>query len=234
MASLFRSLCCCLLQPEADGIAAPLLHARPPPRAPLPPQHGAAAWRAALGSEVVDRSDAFEAVLQRTLSPLLRRPTSYSSLLAPKTSDGALRCAGSGSGSQEDDNACPTCLEAYTADQPPSTLHCGHAFHLACILSWSETGRDDCPLCGAAVCVETHMARIFAGDDTPASNDDQDDAGYATPPEEPGAASGYSSAEGTGGAVTWHDARSGAQSGTDDEDVSGGRARRRASSGRAT
>jgi hypothetical protein len=48
-----------------------------------------------------------------------------------------------------DDDAlyCPTCLEAYTKDNPKVTAACGHSFHLPCIYEWLERS-PTCPVCG--------------------------------------------------------------------------------------
>lgn len=47
----------------------------------------------------------------------------------------------------DDDNYCPTCLEAYTGDNPRVTAACGHSFHLPCIYEWLERA-PTCPVCG--------------------------------------------------------------------------------------
>jgi len=42
--------------------------------------------------------------------------------------------------------ACPTCLELYTPENPKITTKCGHHFHLACIYEWLERSQT-CPMC---------------------------------------------------------------------------------------
>lgn len=42
--------------------------------------------------------------------------------------------------------ACPTCLEAYTSENPRINTACGHHYHLSCIYEWSERS-DLCPIC---------------------------------------------------------------------------------------
>eukprot|EP00878_Enallax_costatus_P015792 GHUV01016549.1.p1 GENE.GHUV01016549.1~~GHUV01016549.1.p1 ORF type:complete len:109 (+),score=30.55 GHUV01016549.1:496-822(+) len=46
----------------------------------------------------------------------------------------------------EDEDFCPTCLEAYTDDNPKIFTRCGHAFHMQCIYAWLER-KNTCPLC---------------------------------------------------------------------------------------
>jgi hypothetical protein len=83
-------------------------------------------------------------------APLLKPPAPTAARDAPRSGP---RHAASVTGDSDED-ACPTCLEPFTADHPPSTLDCGHAFHLACHLAWEErcgsVGRGlECPLCAA-------------------------------------------------------------------------------------
>ncbi|MED6170900.1 hypothetical protein PIB30_035581 [Stylosanthes scabra] len=47
---------------------------------------------------------------------------------------------------QEDEDACPICLEEYDAENPKLTTKCHHYFHLACILEWMERS-ETCPVC---------------------------------------------------------------------------------------
>jgi len=57
-----------------------------------------------------------------------------------------------------DDDCCPTCLEEWSADNPAVPLPaCGHAFHLACVLEWSQRA-SSCPVCGARVDVDAVLA----------------------------------------------------------------------------
>ncbi|GIL90660.1 hypothetical protein Vretifemale_18357, partial [Volvox reticuliferus] len=46
----------------------------------------------------------------------------------------------------EDDDFCPTCLEAYTSENPKIFTECGHHFHMPCIYAWLER-KDTCPMC---------------------------------------------------------------------------------------
>ncbi|KAH7366118.1 hypothetical protein KP509_18G064000 [Ceratopteris richardii] len=41
---------------------------------------------------------------------------------------------------------CPTCLEGFDSRNPPKLTSCGHAFHLPCILEWTERS-NNCPIC---------------------------------------------------------------------------------------
>ena len=83
------------------------------------------------------------------LPPPLPRPRSFASL------------SGSAGGgppkAHDDDDCCPTCLEEWSADNPAVPLVCGHAFHLACVLEWSQRA-SSCPVCGARVDVDAVLA----------------------------------------------------------------------------
>lgn len=46
----------------------------------------------------------------------------------------------------DDDEHCPTCLEAYTVENPKIMTKCQHHFHLACIYEWLERA-NTCPVC---------------------------------------------------------------------------------------
>ncbi|GAX84342.1 hypothetical protein CEUSTIGMA_g11764.t1 [Chlamydomonas eustigma] len=46
----------------------------------------------------------------------------------------------------EDDDFCPTCLEAYTKENPKIWTECAHHFHMPCIFEWMER-KDTCPIC---------------------------------------------------------------------------------------
>ncbi|CAK9156608.1 unnamed protein product [Ilex paraguariensis] len=46
----------------------------------------------------------------------------------------------------EEEDACPTCLEEYDAENPKIITKCEHHFHLSCILEWMERS-DTCPVC---------------------------------------------------------------------------------------
>ncbi|KAL2461539.1 RING-H2 finger B1A [Abeliophyllum distichum] len=48
--------------------------------------------------------------------------------------------------SADDEDACPTCLEEYDAENPKIMTKCNHHFHLSCILEWMERS-DTCPIC---------------------------------------------------------------------------------------
>ncbi|XP_027095544.1 E3 ubiquitin-protein ligase At3g02290 isoform X2 [Coffea arabica] len=47
----------------------------------------------------------------------------------------------------EDEDACPTCLEEYTLENPKIITKCFHHYHLSCIYEWLERS-DTCPVCG--------------------------------------------------------------------------------------
>ncbi|KAJ6712907.1 hypothetical protein OIU79_008991 [Salix purpurea] len=49
--------------------------------------------------------------------------------------------------SSEDEDACPTCLDEYTPENPKITTRCSHHFHLGCIYEWLERS-ESCPICG--------------------------------------------------------------------------------------
>lgn len=46
----------------------------------------------------------------------------------------------------DDDDFCPTCLEAYTMENPKIMTKCHHHFHLSCIYEWLERA-NTCPVC---------------------------------------------------------------------------------------
>lgn len=46
----------------------------------------------------------------------------------------------------DDEDCCPTCLEAYTEDNPKIFTSCGHHFHMPCIYEWNER-KETCPIC---------------------------------------------------------------------------------------
>lgn len=48
----------------------------------------------------------------------------------------------------DEEDACPTCLELYTPDNPRIVADCGHSFHLQCIVAWeTRSGSRYCPIC---------------------------------------------------------------------------------------
>ncbi|KAI4346733.1 hypothetical protein L6164_007605 [Bauhinia variegata] len=49
--------------------------------------------------------------------------------------------------SSEEEDACPTCLEEYTEENPKILTKCSHHFHLSCIYEWMERS-ENCPVCG--------------------------------------------------------------------------------------
>lgn len=53
----------------------------------------------------------------------------------------------------DDEDFCPTCLEAYTDDDPKIFTRCGHAFHMQCIFAWLER-KSTCPLCESPMDVQ--------------------------------------------------------------------------------
>ncbi|GFP91496.1 E3 ubiquitin-protein ligase at3g02290 [Phtheirospermum japonicum] len=69
----------------------------------------------------------------------------------------------------DDEDACPTCLEEYDADNPKIMTKCNHHFHMSCILEWMERS-DTCPICdqssesrkmGFFLAVDLRCARHF-------------------------------------------------------------------------
>ncbi|KAK9863626.1 hypothetical protein WJX84_001548 [Apatococcus fuscideae] len=56
-----------------------------------------------------------------------------------------------------DDECCPTCLEAYTTENPKILTKCQHAYHLSCIYEWLERS-NTCPVCGKAMSFEEMLA----------------------------------------------------------------------------
>ena len=45
-----------------------------------------------------------------------------------------------------DEDNCPVCFEAYSAENPAMPLTCGHRYHLGCIYEWYERS-ELCPIC---------------------------------------------------------------------------------------
>ncbi|GMH39548.1 hypothetical protein BSKO_07446 [Bryopsis sp. KO-2023] len=60
------------------------------------------------------------------------------------------RSLGSGVSLSEEDDFCPTCLEAYTVENPKIMTKCQHHFHLSCIYEWLERA-NTCPVCFRAM-----------------------------------------------------------------------------------
>lgn len=48
---------------------------------------------------------------------------------------------------EDDSDACPTCLEPFTEENPRVVAKCGHEYHLPCIYEWLERS-STCPMCG--------------------------------------------------------------------------------------
>lgn len=46
----------------------------------------------------------------------------------------------------DEEDACPTCLEEYDAENPRIITKCKHHFHLSCILEWFERS-NTCAIC---------------------------------------------------------------------------------------
>lgn len=176
--------------PPARGTAAeaPLLPPVRAPRAPLPPSVRSGGRRggdAAAAAAVLPKppgwrapsagsSGAWPPATRSSSAPFTAPPPSSSAggvasppplppPLPRPCSFGALSgSAGSGPPvAHADDDCCPTCLEEWSGDNPAVPLPgCGHAFHLACVLEWSQRA-SSCPVCGATVDVEA----VLAGDD---------------------------------------------------------------------
>lgn len=51
---------------------------------------------------------------------------------------------------EDDSNFCPTCLEAYTEENPKMYTACGHHYHLPCLYEWLER-KDTCPICDTKI-----------------------------------------------------------------------------------
>ncbi|KAJ6753016.1 ZINC FINGER RING/FYVE/PHD-TYPE [Salix koriyanagi] len=61
--------------------------------------------------------------------------------------------------SSEEEDACPTCLDEYTPENPKIMTECSHHFHLGCIYEWMERS-DSCPVCGKGL---TNCLRAMKG-----------------------------------------------------------------------
>lgn len=59
-------------------------------------------------------------------------------------------------GADEDDDFCPTCLEAYDEANPKIFTRCGHHFHMPCIYEWLER-KDTCPICESKMVFEEDL-----------------------------------------------------------------------------
>lgn len=46
----------------------------------------------------------------------------------------------------DDEDCCPTCLDAFTTEDPAIETRCHHRFHLQCVLVWFER-QQTCPVC---------------------------------------------------------------------------------------
>ncbi|KAL8495190.1 hypothetical protein ACS0TY_019380 [Phlomoides rotata] len=55
---------------------------------------------------------------------------------------------------EDEEDACPTCLEDYDAENPKIATKCNHHFHLSCILEWMERS-NTCPICDQEMIYET-------------------------------------------------------------------------------
>ena len=68
---------------------------------------------------------------------------------------------------------CAICLSHYEAGEHVTTLHCRHAFHAKCIVTWlrrpGQRLRAKCPLCNA------YVFKGFAPPPPPDTGDDDDD-----------------------------------------------------------
>ena len=63
---------------------------------------------------------------------------------------------------------CRICLDAYTPDERPAALPCGHVFHHACLQDWLTTRThgavpSGCPLCKAPAAL-TDLVPLWASD----------------------------------------------------------------------
>ena len=77
--------------------------------------------------------------------------------LMPKSASArraAAHSRGDSLASDLDADCCVICLETYSAANPEVRTACGHGYHLHCIMGWSDTGSDKCPLCYAPLRLE--------------------------------------------------------------------------------
>ena len=51
----------------------------------------------------------------------------------------------------EDRKTCPVCTEAFSGDDRPMLLDCGHLVGRECIERWVLSGHNSCPMCRAAI-----------------------------------------------------------------------------------
>ena len=49
------------------------------------------------------------------------------------------------------DDLCAICIEPFTADAPPFSLHCGHTFHAKCLRRMAQHRIRQCALCRASL-----------------------------------------------------------------------------------
>ncbi|RZC24610.1 E3 ubiquitin-protein ligase [Glycine soja] len=66
---------------------------------------------------------------------------------------------GSVHSNSSDGDACPTCFEGYTEQNPMIITKCGHHFHLSCILEWQER-RETCPICRKVRNIQTYIVTV--------------------------------------------------------------------------
>ncbi|KAK9833791.1 hypothetical protein WJX74_005921 [Apatococcus lobatus] len=85
---------------------------------------------------------------------LTRINTAMSGKLSPM---GQRRVPSGLSLADNDYECCPTCLEAYTTENPKILTKCQHAYHLSCIYEWLERS-NTCPVCGKAMSFEEMLA----------------------------------------------------------------------------
>ncbi|KAG9131108.1 hypothetical protein Leryth_024614 [Lithospermum erythrorhizon] len=57
--------------------------------------------------------------------------------------------------SNNDENTCAVCLCDYEKDEEIGDLHCGHHFHVGCIMKWLFS-KNSCPMCRAIIVVVDH------------------------------------------------------------------------------
>ena len=57
---------------------------------------------------------------------------------------------------------CPICYDEITAATGEVRMSCTHAFHLNCIGTWLQAGRDNCPCCRAVVQASERLAPVAA------------------------------------------------------------------------
>ncbi|KAG5079824.1 hypothetical protein JHK86_003889 [Glycine max] len=90
-----------------------------------------------------------EAIFRLALAECFNNAAENSVSVIPRSTNSSKRF-GSVHSNSSDGDACPTCFEGYTEQNPMIITKCGHHFHLSCILEWQER-RETCPICRKVV-----------------------------------------------------------------------------------